>query len=75
MNLRMTLLHAPAAALFLATPANASVAVGQTNDFEDGTTQGWQTNLLGMGGAPQPVVQSGGAGGPGDDYLLIDLTP
>lgn len=71
MNLRMTLLHAPAAALFLATPANASVAVGQTNDFEDGTTQGWQTNLLGMGGAPQPVVQSGGAGGPGDDYLLI----
>ena len=68
MNVRMGLLGISAAVLSGAFPASA---VGQVNDFEDGTTQGWQTNLLGSGGAPQPVVQSGGAGGPSDDYLLV----
>jgi hypothetical protein len=68
MNPRTVLLRISAAIVLAALPASASA---QINDFEDGTTQGWQTNLLGMGGASQPVVQAGGYGGPADDYLLI----
>jgi hypothetical protein len=68
MKPRTTLPRLIAAMLLAAVPASASA---QVNDFEDGTTQGWQTNLLGLGGAPQPTVQSGGFGGPDDDYLLV----
>lgn len=67
MNPRATLLQMSAAVLLAAVPASA---VAQVNDFEDGTTQGWQTNLLGFGGAPQPIVVAGGLGGPDDHYLL-----
>lgn len=59
------------AILLAAIPASAAA---QVNDFEDGTTQGWQTNVLGFGGAPQPVVQPGGWGGPTDDFLLASST-
>ena len=67
MNMSTGLSSFVAALLLAAIPASASA---QVNDFEDGTTQGWQTNLLGFGGAPQPVVVGGGFGGPDDDYLL-----
>ncbi len=56
-----------AAILLAALPVSTQA---QVNDFEDGTTQGWQTSLLGMGGAPQPQAVAGGFGGPTDHYLL-----
>jgi hypothetical protein len=63
-----TPLRLSAALVLAAIPLGAAA---QVNDFEDGTTQGWQTNLLGIGGAPQPTVEAGGFGGPTDDYLLV----
>lgn len=68
MRLKTPLLPLFAATLVGTIPASA---IAQVNDFEDGTTQGWQTNLLGMGGGAPPVVQAGGAGGPADDFLLV----
>jgi len=60
------------AGLSLSAPAGA-VAIGQVDDFEDGTTQGWIANLLGMGVHPAPPanVASGGPQGADDNYLLI----
>ena len=60
------LLHLPGA-------ASAQVAVGQTDTFEDGTTQGWVINLLGMGSPPAPPVNvpTGGPAGEGDNYLQL----
>jgi hypothetical protein len=59
------------------TAANAQIAVGNRNDFQDGTTQGWMVNLLGMGGPglPQPqVIPNGGPAGAGDAYLQLTST-
>lgn len=56
-----------------AVPAQA-LTLGQTDDFEDGTPQGWVVNLLGGGGshpAPPENVADGGPGGAGDNYLLL----
>ncbi|HEY0875142.1 MAG TPA: PEP-CTERM sorting domain-containing protein [Vicinamibacterales bacterium] len=61
--------------LLLGIPAAASAApitIGQIDTFEDGTTQGWQINLLGMGTPPLPVpanVPTGGPAGSGDNFL------
>lgn len=46
---------------------NAQIAVGLTNDFEDGTTQGWSNG----GSSPNPPtnVPDGGPNGAGDNYL------
>ena len=64
--------------VLLSTPGLVAgqVAVGTTSDFEDGTTQGWVINLLGMGGpVPQPMnVPTGGPGGAGDSYLQLVST-
>jgi len=65
-----------AAALSLALPsAVAAVSVGHVDDFEDGTTQEWTINLLGMGTPPlnaYPInVASGGPSGANDNYLLL----
>jgi hypothetical protein len=53
------------------TPA-AAVILGQTDDFEDGTTQNW---LVGLLGAPHPAppqnIPSGGPAGVDDNYLLL----
>jgi hypothetical protein len=50
------------------------VTIGQIDTFEDGTTQNWLINLLGMGGspaAPPANIPSGGPGGVDDNYLLL----
>jgi hypothetical protein len=68
---RSTILAAAAAAALHTSSANA-VAVGQVDNFEDGTTQNWIVGLL---GAPHPApptnVPSGGPGGAGDAYLQL----
>ena len=58
-------------------PASASsqVAAGHVNTFEDGSTQGWLINLLGLGAPPAAAlptnVTTGGPGGLGDNYLRL----
>jgi hypothetical protein len=58
-------------ALLPTTPASA-LAIGQQDTFEDGTTQGWLTGLL---GAPTPFppenFPTGGPDGAGDAYLQL----
>jgi hypothetical protein len=60
-------------ALAVPTPAVAApITIGQIDTFQDGTTQGWQINLLNLA-PPQlfPVVfPTGGPGGTGDAFLL-----
>jgi hypothetical protein len=55
--------------VFLAGSARA-VVLGQVDDFENGTTQGW---LVGMPAAPAPPVNvaDGGPAGAGDAYLRV----
>lgn len=63
-----------AALLLLGGAASAfSIEIGQIDTFEDGTTQGWVTNLLGQGNPPNPPtnVSTGGPGGAGDNYLSL----
>jgi PEP-CTERM motif len=55
-----------------ATASAAPITLGQIDTFEDGTTQGWLINLLGMGSPPLPVpanVPGGGPAGAGDNFL------
>jgi hypothetical protein len=58
---------------WLQVPSARGVAVGQTDDFEDGTTQGWVVALLGLGVHPAPPenVSSGGPGGVDDNFLKL----
>lgn len=56
----------------LTTVSTTALSVGQIDDFEDGTTQGWVANLLNQGpnfALPQNAL--GGRGGPQDNYLLL----
>ena len=63
-----------AAAVFL--PGAKAASIGQIDTFEDGTTQGWQINILGMGSPPSEAlprnVASGGPGGVDDAYLELN---
>jgi len=56
-------------ATFLCAPLmiNAQIEVGLSNDFEDGTTQGWSNG----GSSPNPPINvpDGGPDGAGDNYL------
>jgi hypothetical protein len=53
------------------TPATA-VIIGQTDNFEDGTTQNWLVALLGATHPAPPVnIPTGGPGGVDDNYLLL----
>lgn len=71
MKLRSTMLALAAVASLHAAPAFA-VSVGQADDFEDGTTQGWLAGLLGaMHPAPPVNVPNGGPAGAGDNYLQL----
>jgi hypothetical protein len=59
--------------LAFASPV-AAVVIGQVDDFEDGTTQGWVVAFGPAGGvppAPPQVVGTGGPQGAGDGYLLL----
>ena len=71
-RLRSAVVLAGLTLTLLPHPAFA-VAIGLTDTFEDGTTQGWIANLLNMGGHPSPPenVSTGGPSGAGDNYLLI----
>jgi hypothetical protein len=60
------------AAVAAHAPAASALAIGQTDDFEDGTTQGWLAGLLGATHpAPPTNVASGGPLGAGDNYLQV----
>ena len=52
-----------------------AVTVGQIDTFEDGTTQNWIINLLGMGSPPPETfpanIATGGPAGAGDNYLRL----
>lgn len=53
-------------------PAVSAIAVGQTDTFEDGTTQGWVVGLLGaMPPSPPANIADGGPQGMGDNFLKI----
>lgn len=60
--------------LSLAPLSAGAVTLGQVDDFEDGTTQGWAV-AFGSGGGAHPAppqnVASGGPGGADDNYLLL----
>jgi hypothetical protein len=50
----------------------AAVSLGQSDTFEDGTTQGWMVGLLGSPHpAPPDNIASGGPAGVDDNYLLL----
>jgi len=55
------------------TPTTALAIPLTPQNFEDGTTQGWVANLLGMGSHPAPPanVPDGGPLGVGDNYLRL----
>lgn len=58
----------------LAAPRGASALTqGQSDDFEDGTTQGWVINLLGQASSTTPPVNvaSNGPGGADDNFLRL----
>jgi hypothetical protein len=60
------------AACFMQPAVATAVSMGQTDTFEDGTTQGWMVGLL---GAPHPApplnIPTGGPAGTDDNYLLL----
>jgi hypothetical protein len=59
------------------TTSAAPITLGQIDTFEDGTTQGWQINLLGLGTPPLPVPVNFPFGGPAggfDNFLLMIST-
>jgi hypothetical protein len=68
-------LFAGSACLLLAPAAAADPIVGQVDNFEDGTTQGWRINLLGMGSPPANTlpanIPTGGPAGLNDNFLLL----
>ena len=53
----------------LALPAEAVIVVGETDDFENGTLQGWQAGVANPNGPAN--VGSGGPGGAGDNFLRL----
>jgi hypothetical protein len=66
-----------ASSIFCLNAGAASGAViGLEDTFEDGTTQNWRINLLGLGSnANQPVnVPTGGPQGVDDNYMLMTST-
>jgi hypothetical protein len=55
-----------------AAPRAGALAIGQVDDFEDGTTQGWLVGLLGQTSPVPPVnVATGGPQGADDNYLRL----
>ncbi|MEM8679432.1 MAG: hypothetical protein AAGF97_08775 [Planctomycetota bacterium] len=60
----------------LLTTAAWGVSIGQLDDFQDGTTQGWEVAVGPQGGMPPfpPANAAGGAGGAGDLFLQLTST-
>ncbi len=60
------------AAVYALPAHGAPIFVGQQDDFEDDTTQGWVVSLLGAPSPAPPVnVATGGPEGVDDNYLLL----
>jgi hypothetical protein len=60
------------AALYALPAHGAPIFVGQEDDFEDGTTQGWVVGLLGAPSPAPPInVGGGGPAGAADNYLRL----
>ena len=76
-RVRLTLWLAALALLagFAAARDASALTLGQVDDFEDGTTQGWHINGLGTANPPAGTlpanVATGGPGGAGDSYLQL----
>lgn len=72
---RWSVLTILVAACLLLPPSTALAdpVLGQVDTFEDGTTQNWVVNLLGMGSHPAPPtnVPTGGPAGVDDNYLRL----
>jgi hypothetical protein len=61
--------------LFVHSPFASALAIGQADNFEDGTTQNWRVGLLGaVHPAPPTNVPDGGPLGAGDNYLRLTST-
>jgi hypothetical protein len=64
-----------AGCLLLPAIACAVPVVGQVDTFEDGSTQGWIINLLGIGSPPAAAlptnIATGGPGGADDNFLQL----
>lgn len=59
-------------AAVVGAPSAAAVVIGQIDDFEDGTVQGWHVSALGSPHpAPPQNVASGGPQGVDDNYMLL----
>jgi len=70
-----TILAAVLLVILFQPPLASGVTFGQIDNFEDGTTQNWVINLLGLG-APPPAalpknIPTGGPAGAGDNFLLL----
>lgn len=61
--------------IFLQPPLAAGVTFGQIDTFEDGTTQNWVINLLGIEAPPLTAlpknIPTGGPSGADDNFLLL----
>jgi hypothetical protein len=68
MHLHPALCCMAALAATLCGPA-AAIGLGQVDNFEDGSTQGWGSGAANA--APPANVASGGPAGAGDNYLLV----
>lgn len=72
MSFRSTARIAVATALLVAGSSALALTVGQTDDFEDGTTANW---VVGLFGAPHPAppqnVATGGPAGADDNFLRL----
>jgi hypothetical protein len=61
------------AACLMGTPYASAALIGQVDDFEDGTTQGWVVGSLGAAHPNPPVnAASGGPLGADDNYLQLN---
>lgn len=65
---RATLFAAASAAILAVAPAGA-VSLGQSDSFQDGSTQGWRAGPAHP--LPPVLVATGGPGGAGDAYLKL----
>jgi hypothetical protein len=62
----------------LPSVASAQISPNKINNFEDGTTQGWLINLLGLGTPPPQTfpanIPTGGPAGVNDNFLQLTST-
>ncbi len=54
--------------LLLAAPASAQISLGQEDDFQDGTREGWQNGAV---GSAITNIPNGGPNGAGDRFLQV----